>query len=230
MPNFKGKFGKGDVLEITKEHVALVLLVDTSGSMCGQKINQVNEGINKMLKELYADKNAKDVVDISVIEFNNNVNVVFDFTPASACKEVNLQASGGTNMGEGILTAIDHLKARVRTYGEKGTAVRKPWIFMITDGYPNANCQMNEAKAKLAEEKNKRDGKGSLIFWSIGTGDADYSLLNELATPGCCGKIEESNLYVLFDWIAKSMVTISNAAPTDTQVTLSPPPFMQISI
>ncbi|MDE6035338.1 MAG: VWA domain-containing protein [Ruminococcus sp.] len=230
MPDFQGNYGKGDILEITKEHVALLLLVDTSGSMYGSKIKQVNDGINNMIRELANDENAQNVVEISVVEFNSDVNVVSDFKAACQCQPVTLNATGGTNMGEGILTAIDNLKARVRTYGTKGTPVRKPWIFMLTDGYPNSICRLDEAKTKLNEEMQKRDGKGDFLFWCIGTPDADFDLLKELATPGCCGKIDDSSLYTLFDWIAKSMITISSAKATDTQATVSQPPFMQIPI
>lgn len=233
---FKGDYGNEPVFNITREHVALCLLVDTSGSMMGEPIRKVNDGINKMIRELANNECAKNVVEISIIEFNTEVNVVRDFQPVPLCQEVNLQAHGWTNMGDGIITAIDNLKARIRTYGEKATPVKKPWIFMLTDGYPESDDNfktiesMNKAKSRLTEEKNKNNEKGKLIFWGVGTENADFSLLEEISTPGCWGKLDESNLYELFDWITKSMITISEAAPTAESVNVTPPPFIQIPL
>ena len=133
----------GDVDDITapnEQHLACVLLLDTSGSMNEKgsmdvsPIDSLNKAINDF-KELTAkDELAQKRVDIAVIEFNTTARIIQDFTPLPQFQPINLTASGLTAMGEGINLAIDKVKERNKFYHSIGTPWFRPWIFMITDG------------------------------------------------------------------------------------------------
>lgn len=224
-------YGKGDaVLDIVREHVALLLLIDNSGSMCDY-IGEVNRCINQFIDELNDDDKHRDVIDLCIMTFNTNIKVVQDFKPISQSRHVNITANGSTDMGTGILKSIQKVKERLKIYQEKATAVKKPWIFMVTDGYPNSDSPIEAAKQKLQEEYAKNEGKGKLLFWAAGVDGADFTLLRSLVTDDYKAyKLKDKKFADLFDWITKSMVTISSANIIDGNATLPETPKTMIQI
>ncbi len=59
-----------------------VLLLDTSGSMHGEKIGALNEGLRAFRDDLLRDPVARKRVEIAVVAFDNEVRVVQDFVTA----------------------------------------------------------------------------------------------------------------------------------------------------
>jgi uncharacterized protein YegL len=57
-------------------HMALLFLVDTSGAMTGVFIHALNEALNRFKSEVVKDKQTRDILDVSIIEFNSNYRVV----------------------------------------------------------------------------------------------------------------------------------------------------------
>ena len=106
----------GDVDDITapnEQHLACVLLLDTSSSMTGDPINNLNIAINDLKEKTTIDEFSQKRVDIAVIEFNSTVHVVQDFIPLSEFQPMIFMPSGrNTAMNEGIKLAIDKIKER----------------------------------------------------------------------------------------------------------------------
>src|SRR5213595_2100797 len=113
-----------------------VLLLDTSGSMRGAPIAALNEGLRTFKKDLAQDTLASRRVEVAVVTFNNEVQVVEDFITADQFEAPTLTAGGQTFMGTGINKALDLLQARKTQYRANGIAYYRPWVFMITDGEP----------------------------------------------------------------------------------------------
>jgi uncharacterized protein YegL len=55
---------------------ACVLLLDTSGSMAGEKIDALNEGIRTFKEELQGDPLASRRVEVAIVTFDSQVQVV----------------------------------------------------------------------------------------------------------------------------------------------------------
>lgn len=118
-----------------EQHLACVLLLDTSSSMIsGNKIGQLNEGVKRFLAQTSMDELARKRVDVAIIEFNDAARVVRGFAPLTKTEPVVLEAKGRNAMGEAINLAIDKIKERNWFYHSMGTPCLKPWIVMITDG------------------------------------------------------------------------------------------------
>ena len=182
-------------------HLACVLLLDTSGSMTGDPIDSLNKAINDFRKKTAMDESAQKRVDIAVIEFNSTARVVQDFTPLPQFQPINLTAGGLTAMGEGINLAIDKVKERNRLYSNMGTPCFKPWIFMITDGA--ATDDLSTARQRIIEEENKK----KLKFWAIGVPGFNPRQLMSLTKR--CIALDKAEFDTIFNWLSKSMVTIS---------------------
>jgi uncharacterized protein YegL len=78
-----------------------VLLLDTSSSMDGPSIDQLNAGLRQFQKELGNDALASQRVEIAVITFGP-VKVVQDFITADNYAPAELRAEGDTPIGAAI--------------------------------------------------------------------------------------------------------------------------------
>src|SRR5205807_1396192 len=75
----------GDEIEFAENpepRCACVLLLDTSSSMQGAKINALNEGLRVFKQELTRDLLACRRVEVAVVTFDSQVRVVQDFVTA----------------------------------------------------------------------------------------------------------------------------------------------------
>lgn len=185
-------------------HMACVLLLDTSSSMSGAPIASLNKAINDFKEQTSLDELAQKRVDIAIIEFNDTVRVVQDFTPLPQLQPVTLSAVGCTAMGEGINVAIDKVKERNRFYASMGTPCFKPWIFMITDGAPTDD--ISSARQRILDEENK-GSHGKLKFWAVGVPGYSKEVLTSLTKR--CIALDEANFNGIFNWLSESMVAIS---------------------
>jgi len=51
------------------EKVPVVLVLDTSSSMCGEPIKELNEAVNLFISELKSDEKARKSADVAVVTF-----------------------------------------------------------------------------------------------------------------------------------------------------------------
>src|SRR3989442_3935907 len=110
-------------------HCATVLLLDTSGSMAGEKIAALNEGLKLFREEVSKDDLAAKRVDLAVLTFGSAVTVLSQFSSVEDTEVRELEASGSTPMGEAILRAADLIEDRKRQYKAQGIDYYRPWVF-----------------------------------------------------------------------------------------------------
>ena len=197
-------FGEPIIAAPNEAHMACVLLLDTSGSMYGEPINSLNHALQDFKYKLSMDEMARKRVDICIIEFNTQANLVQWFTPISQMPDITLKASGVTAMGEGINMAIDMIKDRNRFYNSLGTPAYKPWIFMITDGEPTDD--ISEAIRRVQEEEMK-GSHGKLKFFALGVKGYDKNTLFRITNRVM--ELRDTDFSGIFNWMSESMAAIS---------------------
>ena len=127
----------GNVVDnVGERHIACVLLVDTSGSMAGASINELNQGLLEFGNALDQDEHARGVADVCVISFNSNVETVVPFCPAANYSAPTLSAGGLTSMNEAVIAGLDAIEERKQLYRQLGCSYYRPWMFLLTDGEP----------------------------------------------------------------------------------------------
>jgi uncharacterized protein YegL len=165
-----------------------VLLLDTSGSMEGSRIDQLNAGLWTFKQQIMQDPVARKRVYVALVTFNSKVEVVEQYSPrlgiATAFVSIGdfdppvLTARGQTFMARGIKTALDLLQAHKRSLREQEWDYYRPCVFMVTDGHPEGEegSQISEAGARVrAEEASKR-----VLFYAVGVDGSDLSLVRPL--------------------------------------------------
>ena len=202
-----------EIKEVNANHLACVLLLDTSGSMGAVSSNEapidsLNRSIEAFKKEVCEDEMAK-TIDVAIVKFNSTVEVVVPFMPVENMEYTPQSANGGTSMGAAIVKAIDLIKERIRFYKILGTPCFKPWIFMITDGEPTDSIE--EAIRRVQEEESK-GSYGKLNFIAVASPGANKEILLKI-TPRVID-LKDGHFDALFIWIAKSMIAISFNEPS----------------
>ena len=117
-------------------HCATVLALDTSGSMHGDKIRQLNDGIAVFRDDVLSDDLARKRVEAAVVTFGSRVMLSQGFSSMEQFSPPTFKADGSTPMGEAILRSIELIRDRKAAYRRMGTDYYRPWIFLVTDGEP----------------------------------------------------------------------------------------------
>jgi uncharacterized protein YegL len=196
-------FGTNDFAENPEPRVPCVLLLDTSGSMQGDPIRELNSGLVGYKDHLAADPLASKRVEVAVVTFGP-VNVMVDFTTAEQFVPPQLEADGATPMGEAIVKAIEMVSARKQVYRQNGIAFYRPWIFMITDGAPTDSWE--EAARRVKEGEAAK----ALSFWAVGVEGADLDKLKKIATREPI-KLKGLRFRDLFQWLSNSQQSVSRS-------------------
>ena len=192
----------------------IVLLLDTSGSMSGQPINELNQGLVTFQEELNKDALASMRVEVAIITFNSSVNIVQDFVKVNQFKPPHLSTSGITGTGKAIEVVLNLIEDRKAVYRNSGIDYYRPLVLLITDGSPTDNWQ-NAAKMVREFAANKK-----LKFFAVGVDGADLDILSQIAptdTPPLM--LRELAFTQLFQWLSYSISAVSRSIPGD-QVTL----------
>ena len=198
-------FGAAEFAENPEPRCPCLLILDTSASMAGAAISELNAGLSALKEELMSDPLAAKRVELAVLRFGPP-EIVADFATVDAFEPPRLDARGDTPLGAAVTTGIDMIRQRKAVYKSNGVAYYRPWIFLITDGSPTDAWQ--SAAAQVHEgEKSK-----SFMFFSVGVEGANMPTLAQLGTREPL-KLKGLRFRDLFSWLSNSLGAVSRSQP-----------------
>lgn len=113
------------------------LLLDVSGSMYGDKINQLNNAVEEMIAS-FKNTSANGVrLQLCAVTFSNNANVTVKLQDVEQISWQAVTAGGGTNLTDALIKTKELIENRdivpSRAY--------RPAVILVSDGYPNSGWQ-----------------------------------------------------------------------------------------
>ena len=183
----------------------VILLLDTSYSMEGEPIKQLNAAVRQFLRETADDEAASMSVELEIIKFDDGAEVVMPFTQICDVKSYHdLTLGPCTSLGAGLTLAKKELKARRKLYQEAGISSYKPWLIVMTDGDPN------DAWQQPADDMLKLSEKMGIMYLGIGLGDmANMELLGEIIPDTC--RLQGLKFKAFFRWLTDSLKCVSSS-------------------
>ena len=112
------------------------LLLDTSGSMTGEPIEAVKNGVETLLSTLRQDPYALETAFVSVITFDSTARQVVPLTDLLNFKTPDLVASGTTALGDALSLAASSIGNEVQKTTAETKGDWRPLVFIMTDGSP----------------------------------------------------------------------------------------------
>ena len=193
-----------DLIDNPTPRVPVCLCLDTSGSMLGSPITELNEGI-KLFYE----------ADIAMVTFGcGGVRVVRDFSGLNIDNSLPiLNASGGTPMAEAVNLALEILEKRKDEYRSKGVDYYQPWLVLMTDGQPDSLRELERPIARTNELINNK----KLTIFPIGIGDdADMEVLAKFSPKRPPLKLQGLKFKEFFAWLSQSVSRTSQSTPGES--------------
>jgi uncharacterized protein YegL len=184
----------------------VALLLDTSASMRGEPIAELNAGLRSFQHHILSDELASLRVELSIVAFGGDVRMVQDFVTVDELGPPQLEASGNTPMGEAMDLGLRMVEARKAVYRSNGIHYYRPWIFLITDGAPTDGEAWQHAAMRMQEA----DLTGRATFFTVGVQGADMDILREISSPNRPPLMLRGLMFRdLFRWLSASVRRVS---------------------
>ncbi len=159
------RFNPASYTVATARPIPVILLLDTSGSMHGDRIKQLNEAVSDMLQSFKHQEKMETTIEVSIITFGKDVNFHLTankadntyFRSASEIEWEDLKADGMTPMG----TAIKMAKGMLEDKTIIPSNAYRPTVVLISDGNPTDDWQ-NAIQSFISEGRSAKCDRMSL--------------------------------------------------------------------
>ena len=112
------------------------LLLDTSGSMYGEPIEAVKNGVQTLISTLRSDPYALETAFISIITFNSTAQQVTPLTELANFQQPSIDAGGCTALGGALELLAQKIDTEIIKTTTEVKGDWKPLVFIMTDGEP----------------------------------------------------------------------------------------------
>ena len=203
------------------------LLLDTSGSMYGEPIEAVRNGVNVLVATLRQDPYALETAYLSIITFDSTAKQITPLTELSSFQPPVINANGCTALGEALSLLASCVEKEVTKTTAEVKGDWKPLVFIMTDGVPTDNLSkgLNDFKSKKF---------GTVVACAAGAG-ADTNTLKQITeNVVSLDTADSATIKSFFQWVSASISTGSmKVEETGSDVgSLSelPPPPAEVNI
>jgi len=218
------KFNVTDFTASQSKPLPVVLLLDTSGSMFGDKIDALNLAVRKMLGTFKKEESQATEFLVSLITFGGTASLAHAPTLASEVTYSDLPADGGTPLGAAIGIAKSLIENREQTPGR----AYRPLVVLVSDGVPTdswedqldhftqdgRSAKCDRMALGIGPEAYEGPGRATLERFIAGTD-------HEIFEAEDAGEIHNFFKFVTMSVVTRGLSQDPNAIPEDT--TLTPP-------
>lgn len=196
------------------------ILADCSGSMAGDPIESVKQGIRELTANLMGDPSAIESAYLSVITFSDHAEQIVPLTEIAQFNPPDLQAGGTTSLGAAIKLLMDCIDREVHKSSAEVKGDWKPLIFILSDGVPS-----DDHFAHATELKNRR--YANIIALACGDAAPANALKDITESVLQMRDMSPGAFKQFFKWVSQSVKQTSqkcSASPDSVAAGISLPP------
>lgn len=197
------------------------LLLDTSGSMKGEPIEAVKNGLESLVGFLRQDPFALESVHLSIITFDREVNNILPLKELESLilPEITTPDSGPTHLGQALEMLCELVDKEVLKSSPDQKGDWMPLLFIMTDGKPS---DLQKYREMIPEVKSRHFGE--IVACAAGP-KVDDQLLKELTHIVVhLDTADSSTIKSFFKWVSASVSTGNRSMGAGGDVVLPPPP------
>lgn len=209
------------------------LLLDTSGSMSGEPIEALRNGVEILVQALRKDPQALETVCVSIILFGSDATQVLPLTELAQLSQAQLKkllggiaAGGQTSLGAALALAAQRIDQEVR----KTTAqIRGDWlplIYIMTDGLPTDDWRQGLAAFRRVQT-------GIVVACAAGSGADDRPLREITSNVLHLDTVTSSDISAYMKWVSQTIAVssrrIDGGGGQITSLSDLPPPPDQLT-
>jgi uncharacterized protein YegL len=176
------------------------LVLDTSGSMSGEPIEAVKNGVQVLVSTLRQDPYALETAFLSVITFDSSAKQLMPLTELAMFQMPDIQAAGTTALGEALALLANKASTEVTKTTAEVKGDWKPLVFLMTDGEPTDSWQNG-----LSEFKKQKFGM--VVACAAGQG-ANTDVLKQITDVVVqLDTADSATIKAFFKWVSASVST-----------------------
>lgn len=198
-----------------EERCPILLCLDRSKSMDGRPMEELRRAVDRFGEDLRENPAVAAKVDVGVVLFNEAV-MWFDFTNSTSFEFPETRAEGGTKISFAIDVSLDMCERRKDQYYENGISYHRPWVVLITDGYPEHDLpdDIERVHERLKDAEEKRRAAIFTIVCADDSGEITRWLSEKVTPPNRPAKrTSVENFSELFQWLSNSQIALSKSSP-----------------
>lgn len=203
------------------------LLLDTSGSMYGEPIEAVKNGVQTLISTLRNDPYALETAYISIITFNSTAQQVAPLTDLVTFQQPTIEASGCTALGEALELLSKKIDAEIMKTTAEVKGDWRPLVFIMTDGEPT-----DDINRGLSEFKKRKCGM--VVACAAGQGANTNTLKQITENVVQLDTADSATIKAFFKWVSASISTssksVEDTAAEKTTMSELPPPPAEVNI
>ncbi len=203
------------------------LLLDCSGSMHGEPIEAVRNGLQTLVAALRQDPHALESAYLSVISFSETAQQIVPLTELAQFQIPSIEARGTTALGAALSLLVERVASEVAVTSADTKGDWKPIVFLMTDG--EATDDLSAGINALTKAK-----LGTFVACAAGQNakTADLSRITENVVK--LDTADSNTIKAFFKWVSASIATTSQKVDLQKKETTSlsdlPPPPPEVNI
>ena len=198
-----------------------VFVLDVSGSMRGEKLDALNQGLRDFYNEIKSGEGGIsekliEQLEVAIIQYDEEAKILREpkLLDEEEIPPVLEERGSTTETVVAMEEAIKMVEDRKAWYKETGQKYYRPWIVVMTDGEPYGN-RASQSDIDAISARVAADAAAKKYFMmGIGVGEANMELLGKM----CGGKalpLKGTKFTEFFKWLSNSLSMVSTSKEGD---------------
>lgn len=185
-----------------------MLVLDTSGSMSGDSIRELNRGLQEFYAAVEEDLIAANRLEVSIITFNSEIQVKQEPALIANFNMPTLSVAGTTRMVDGLRTAVNKVEERKAWYKETGQPYYRPIMVLITDGEPDKDQDVEG----VAREVREAVANKKFTFFGLGVSGFNKNTMARICPESAPPQTLSGYKFAeFFKWLSNSIGIITKS-------------------